>query len=409
MAFAKLRGMVDMTFHRLLIPNQILYGKDSFAEVGKLAGVLGQKALIISDPIMDKIGNVNLCEKYLQEGNIPYSKYLGVDSEPTDIHVEEALSVCKKENCDVIVAVGGGSCIDTAKAVAVIMTNGGHIRDYSGGKRAFSHQPLPLIAVPTTAGTGSEVTKVTVIIDTKNDVKMMISQPELLPAVAIVDPALTVSCPPSVTAATGVDALCHAIEAFISRRAQPVTDTLALKAIELIVGSIRKAYGNGEDLEARDNMALGSMLAGMAFSNASVTLVHGMSRPIGAMFHVPHGISNAMLLPAVLEFTKGEASDRLSTVARLILPETKELSDIEAVEELIDEIKQLCSDLQIPNLKTWGIDKEKFDLVVSKMATDALASGSPGNNPKVPTHEEIIDLYYHCYEYDFSTKRKVTK
>ncbi|MFC3884498.1 iron-containing alcohol dehydrogenase [Bacillus songklensis] len=398
-----------MTFHQLFIPNEILYGKDSFAEIGKQAKALGKKVLIISDPIMEKIGNVSICEKHLQNHDVPYAKYTGIDSEPTDIHVEDALSVCREEKCDVIVAVGGGSCIDTAKAVAVMMTNEGHIRDYSGGKKKFNEKPLPLIAVPTTAGTGSEVTKVTVIIDTKNDVKMMISQPQLLPAIAIVDPALTISCPPNVTAATGVDALCHAIEAFISRRAQPVTDTLALKAIELIVGNLRNAYANGEDVEVREGMALGSMLAGMAFSNASVTLVHGMSRPIGAMFHVPHGISNAMLLPAVLEFSKEEAIDRLSTVARHVLPETKELSEHEAVEELINEIKQLCNDLHIPNLKTWGIDKEKFDLVVSKMATDALASGSPGNNPKVPAHEEIIDLYYNCYEYDFSTNRKVAK
>lgn len=401
--------MLEMSFHQLLMPSNILYGKDSFGEIGKLAKDLGQKVLIISDPIMEKIGNVELCEKYLQEENVPYATYLGVDSEPTDIHVDEALAICREEGCDVVIAVGGGSCIDTAKAVAVLVTNSGHIRDYYGGTKAFDKKPLPLIAVPTTAGTGSEVTAVTVITDTKHDIKMMLKQPELMPAVAIVDPMLTLSCPRNVTAATGVDALCHAIEAFVSKCSQPVTDTLALKAIELITGSIRKAYETGNDIEARNNMALGSMLAGMAFSNASVTLVHGMSRPIGAMFHVPHGISNAMLLPAVLEFTKGEAIDRLSTVARLVLPETKELLDHEAVEELINEVKQLCMDLHIPNLKKWGIDKEKLDLVVSKMATDALASGSPGNNPKVPSHEEIIELYYNCYEYDFSAKQKLVK
>lgn len=398
-----------MTFHQLLMPNQVLYGEDSFAEIGKQAKVLGKKVLIISDPIMEKIGNVSLCETYLKSEAVPYEKYLGVDSEPTDIHVDEAIAICRGTNCEVIVAVGGGSCIDTAKAVAVIMTNGGHIRDYYGGKKLFAKKPLPLIVAPTTAGTGSEVTSVTVITDTKHDIKMMLKQPELLPTVAIVDPMLTISCPPSVTAATGIDALCHAMEAFISRRAQLVTDTLALRAIELIIGSLRDAYENGENLEARTNMALGSMLAGIAFSNASVTLVHGMSRPIGAMFHVPHGVSNAMLLPAVLEFTKEAASERLAKIASTVLEQTDGLSENELVDELINEIKQLCNDLRIPNLKSWGIDKGKFDLVVSKMAADAIASGSPANNPKVPTHEEIIDLYYICFEYDFSVRQQLVK
>ncbi|MDQ0245024.1 alcohol dehydrogenase class IV [Bacillus fengqiuensis] len=393
-----------MGFHQLLMPNNILYGKDSFAEIGKLAKDLGQKVLIISDPIMEKIGNVSLCEKYLQEENIPYATYLGVDSEPTDVHVDEALAICREEACDVVVAVGGGSCIDTAKAVAVLVTNGGHIRDYYGGKKVFDKKPLPLIAAPTTAGTGSEVTAVTVITDTKHDIKMMLKQPELMPVAAIVDPMLTLSCPQNVTAATGVDALCHAIEAFISKRSQPVTDTIALKAIELIVENIRKAYEDGGDIEARDKMALGSMLAGMAFSNASVTLVHGMSRPIGAMFHVPHGISNAMLLPAVLEFTKGEAQNRLAVIGRLVKPDLRDLPDEEVVEETVKEIKRLCLDLKIPNMKTWGIDRETFEKVLSKMATDAIASGSPGNNPRVPTHEEIVQLYQVCYEYDFSKK-----
>jgi alcohol dehydrogenase class IV len=390
-----------MTVHQLLMPGTILYGEGSFAEIGKQTKSLGTKALIISDPVMDQLGNVAKCEEYLVEQSIPYAKYLGVDTEPTDVHVDQALAICRAEACDVIVTVGGGSCIDTAKAVAAIITNGGHIRDYVGNKKLFTEKPLPLIAAPTTAGTGSEVTKVTVIIDTVYDVKMMISQPALLPAVAIVDPVLTLSCPRSVTAATGVDALCHAVEAYISRRAQPITDTLALQAIELIVGNLRRTYEQGDDMEAREKMALGSMLAGAAFSNASVTLVHGMSRPVGALFHVPHGVSNAMLLPAVLEFTRDSATVRLAQIGRLIKPESTGLSDAELADLTLSEIKQLCKDLNIPNMKTWGINEEKFQEVLSKMATDALASGSPGNTPRVPSHEEIVDLYNICYNYEF--------
>ncbi|MCP8967073.1 iron-containing alcohol dehydrogenase [Ectobacillus ponti] len=396
-----------MSTYQLLMPGRVLYGKDSFTEVGNVARSFGSKVLIVSDPIMEKIGNVARCEQLIHEAGLSSAKYTGVDTEPTDIHVQEALDVCRQEACDVIVAVGGGSCLDTAKAVAVLMTNGGHIRDYASNQKLFAEKALPLIAVPTTAGTGSEVTKVTVIIDTVYDVKMMLPQPELLPAAAIVDPVLTLSCPPSVTAATGVDALCHAIEAYISRRAQPVTDMFALQAIELLIGNLRKVYTDGNDLEARENMALGSMLAGVAFSNASVTLVHGMSRPIGAMFHVPHGVSNAMLLPAVLEFTKESALVRLAVIGRLIKPELQGQADADVAEAVIAEVKQLCQDLQIPNMKTWGIDKDRLEQVVEKMATDALASGSPGNNPRVPTHEEIVALYHVCYDYDFSLSNTV--
>ncbi|WP_031409073.1 iron-containing alcohol dehydrogenase [Geobacillus vulcani] len=390
--------------YELLVPNRVIYGCETFHEVGRQAKALGSKAFIVSDPVMENIGLVARCEQYLQEAGVPFAKYTRVDKEPTDVHVNEALDVCRSERCDVIIALGGGSSIDAAKAVAVMMTNEGTISDYVGNARMFTKKPVPLIAIPTTAGTGSEVTKVTVIIDTKTDVKMMISQPALLPAVAIVDPLLTVSCPPSVTAATGVDALCHAIEAYISRRAHPVTDVLALSAIEAIIGHLRRAYENGQDIEAREKMAIAAMKAGMAFSNASVTLVHGMSRPIGALFHVPHGVSNAMLLPGVLEFTKDSATERLAVIARLINPQLKDVSDAEAADALVEEVKQLCRDLHIPNMKTWGIDKAAFDKAVDKMAADALASGSPANNPRVPTHEEIVTLYHYCYDYQYNTK-----
>ncbi|BDG47645.1 1,3-propanediol dehydrogenase [Parageobacillus sp. KH3-4] len=394
--------------HQLLMPSRILYGRGAFNEIGNQARLHGNKVLIISDPVMEKLGNVAFCEEHLRKKALPFAKYTGVDTEPTDIHVKEALEVCRQERCDVIVAIGGGSSIDTAKAVAVMMTNEGTISDYVGNAKPFANKPLPLIAVPTTAGTGSEVTKVTVIIDTQTDVKMMISQPELLPAVAIVDPILTVSCPPPVTAATGIDALCHAIEAYISRRAHPVTDVLALSAIEAIMGNLRQAYKNGNDIDAREKMAIGAMVAGAAFSNASVTLVHGMSRPIGALFHVPHGVSNAMLLPGVLEFTKKSAIEKLAVISRLIKPELKNASDEEAADALILEVKQLCRDLHIPNMKTWGIEKEQFDKAVDKMAADALASGSPGNNPRVPTHEEIVQLYHVCYDYDFCSTNSIS-
>ena len=392
-------------FSEFRMPKTVFYGNDSLSKLGEQAALLGRKVLIVSDKIMTQIGVVAKCQKYLEDAGIAYACYLEVNSEPTDTYVSEALTICKEQQCDVIVAVGGGSCIDAAKAVSVVAANGGYIGDYMGGKKKIGNKPLPLIAIPTTSGTGSEVTAVTVINNTKDDVKMMIKDPAFIPEVAIVDPVLTYSTPPQVTAATGIDALCHAMEAYISRVSQPITDQFALSSIEMIVNNLRAAYQNGNDVEAREKMALASMQAGIAFSNASVTLVHGMSRPIGALFHVPHGISNAMLLPAVLEFTKESAVERLAVIGRILRPDLEALTDSELADVTVDEVKKLCNDLNIPNMKAYGLDQEKFDQVVSKMAADAITSGSPGNNPRVPSQEEIVELYHTCYNYDFTVNK----
>lgn len=395
-------------FSTFRMPKVVFYGNNALTNLGEQAAALGKKALIISDSIMEKIGNVAKCHQGLDQAGVSYANYLEVNTEPTDLHVSEALSIFQEQKCDVVVAIGGGSCLDVAKAVAVLAANGGYIGDYMGGKKPIEQPPLPFITIPTTAGTGSEVTGVTVITNTKEDIKMMIKAPEFIPDAAIVDPILTYSAPPSVTAATGIDALCHALEAYISRVSQPLTDHLALSAIELIMNNLRTAYANGQDAEAREKMAFASMQAGLAFTNASVTLVHGMLRPIGALFHVPHGISNAMLLPPVLEFSKESAIDRLAVVGRLIRPELTALTDEEVADEVVNEIKRLCNDLNIPNMKTYGIDEEKFNQVVSKMAADALASGSPNNNPRIPSHEEVVDLYHTCFDYDFTVKEAST-
>ncbi len=383
-------------------PQSIYYGSGSVSKVSDITQGLGKRALIVSDHVMAQLGHIDRVIEQLQAAGIGCVSYLGVDTEPTDVHVTEALQVLRDEDCDVIIAIGGGSCIDAAKAVAVMAVNDGYIGDYMGGKKRFANAPIPLVAVPTTAGTGSEVTSVTVITNTKDDVKMMIRQPKLVPAVAIVDAELTVSSPPKVTAATGIDALCHAIEAYISRVSHPLTDALALSAIEKITRSIRLAYADGQNLQAREEMALAAMQAGMAFSNASVCLVHGMSRPIGAVFHVPHGVSNAMLLPTVLEYSKGACTDKLAVIGHILNPEMKTPSDEEVADMVVDQVKQLCSDLQIPNMKSWGIDETAFHRVIGKMAQDAIASGSPGSNPRVPSHEEIVELYQVAYDADFT-------
>lgn len=350
---------------------------------------------------MESLNYIDECTKYLEQVNVSYTTYLDIDSEPTDVFVLEALNLLKQNNCDLMIAIGGGSCIDTAKAVALLATNGGDISEYIGNQRKAETSSIPLIAVPTTAGTGSEATDVTVITNTKDDIKMMIKQPTLLPKVALVDPDLTVTSPPNVTAATGIDALTHAIEAYISRKSHPFTDSLALSAIKQMMENIQVAYQDGSNIEAREKMSLASMQAGVAFSNASVCLVHGMSRPIGALFHVPHGISNAMLLPGVLEFTKSECLDRLAEIGRFINPSLSAVSDEYVAEQFVGKVKKLCYNLNIPNLKDWGIDRAKFLAVCRKMAKDAIASGSPANNPKIPSEEEIIELYHYCYEFNF--------
>lgn len=383
-------------------PKAIFYGRGSFESVGKEAVQRGKKALIVSDKIMEQLGNVGRCRQLLATEGVESIVYAGVNSEPTDHYVQESLDFLLAENCDIIISLGGGSCIDTAKAIAVLAKNEGYIGDYRGGQKLATQPPIPHIAIPTTAGTGSEATDVTVITNTTNDVKMMIKQPAFMPDVAIVDPLLTLSSPKPVTAATGVDALSHAIEAYLSKRAHPMTDTIALSAMKLIVENILTAYDDGENIDARESMSLGSLQAGMAFTNASVALVHGMSRPIGALFHVPHGFSNAMLLPAVLEFSKDACVERLANLGRIFKP-NHVLTDQEAADIAVESVKELCQKLRIPNLKEWGIQEETFTQAISKMAEDALDSGSPANNPRVPTKGELENLYRDCYDYQFST------
>ncbi|WP_240376234.1 iron-containing alcohol dehydrogenase [Bacillus piscicola] len=390
-----------MTDFTMLFPRHVLYGMNSFQKAGETALNYGKKALIISDPIMKDLGYLEKCQSMLEEAGLTYVEYIDVVSEPTDVYVSDALALVKEHESSVILALGGGSCLDTAKAVAVMATNSGDISDYMNNQKTATEKPLPLIAIPTTAGTGSEATDVTVITNTKNDVKMMIKQPAFMPETAIVDPILSMSSPKGTTAATGVDALTHAIEAYISKKAHPFSDQLALSAAKLIMENLQAAYDDGTNETAREQMALGAMQAGMAFSNASVCLVHGMSRPVGAVFHVPHGISNAMLLPVVLEYSQEACQDRLADLASFVFPHQTFATKEEAADYFVEKVLGLCQRLDIPNMREWGVDEEKFHDNLSKMAEDALDSGSPANNPKVPKKEEIIELYRKAYIYTY--------
>jgi alcohol dehydrogenase class IV len=398
-----------MIINQILMPEKTIYRNGAIESLGSITAQYGKRVLLISDPTMEKIGLVEKCERLLDHASLTYATYTAVYAESTDEYVREALAILQHEKCDVIVAVGGGSCIDTAKAVGIVATNGGQFADYVIGQRSYAAKSIPVIAAPTTAGSGSEVSQVTVIIDTVTHIKMMKSDPLLMPVVALVDPLLTLSCPPQVTAATGVDALCHAIESYLSVKAHPITELYSLRAAELIAQNLRKVYHDGQNIEARANLALGSMLAGMAFSNSSVTLVHGMSRPIGALFHVPHGISNAMLLPVVLEFVQYACPTKMKEIGRRINGRVSSGSAmdgnaIDGADSVVLAIKRLCRDLGITNLKSYGIDYSKFRANMVKMASDAIDSGSPANTPRLPTHAEIVELYHKAYDYDFSAQ-----
>lgn len=380
-----------------LIPPVLVTGSGSSEKVGEESRKLGvKKALIVTDQVMVKLGVLEGTKKALEQSQALFVIYDAVATEPTVDYVKEGLKMFKDSGCDFLVAVGGGSPIDTAKAIAIMATNPGSIEEYKGlGK--VPKQGAPLIAIPTTAGTGSEVTQFTIITDTQASVKMLIGSPFIMPRVALVDPLLTLSCPRGLTAAVGIDSLTHAIEAYVSIKAQPMSDIFCLSAIELISGNLRQAWANGNNIEAREKTMLGALQAGIAFSNASVALVHGMSRPIGAYFHVAHGASNAALLGAVTEFSLIGNPARYSQIAKAMGENVGGLTDLEGAQSAAKAIKRLIKDIQIPSLKDLGVDRTKLEQLAPKMAEDAIASGSPGNNPRQATKDEIIELYQEAF------------
>lgn len=379
------------------IPNAVITGSGSSKQVGEECQKLKlKKALIVTDRNQVKLGILDGVLESLQQSGVAYAIYDGVNMEPVVEYVQEGLEAFCKNGCDCLLAVGGGSPMDTAKAISVMATNEGSIEDYMGlGK--VPRKGSPVIAVPTTAGTGSEVTPFTIITDTRRDVKMLIGSPFLMPELAIVDPQLTVQLPPDVTAATGIDALTHAIEAYVSVKAQPISDLFCLAAIELIAGNLQKAWADGKNLEARENTMMGALMGGIAFSNSSVALVHGMARPIGAYFHVRHGASNAALLGTVMEFSLEGNPTRYARIAEAMGADINGLSEMEAAKRGAEAVKKLIKDIKIPSLRELGVDKEKLDQLAPKMSEDAIASGSPANNPRQASKEEIIELYKIAY------------
>lgn len=374
-----------------IAPGQIYTGEGALDMAEEKLGTLGKKALIVTDKVMVELGNAAKVETALKNQKIEYVIYSEINGEPTDTMIEGGLNLYKEEGCDFIVALGGGSPIDSMKAIGALVSNGGQISDYMG--KVITNAAPSLVAIPTTAGTGSEATQFTIITDTKNDIKMLLKGAVLMPDLAIIDPQFTMTAPPKITAATGLDALTHAAEAYTSKLAQPLSDTFALSAIKRIFQYLPIAFKDGKNVEAREQMSIAALEAGIAFNNASVTLVHGMSRPIGAMFHVAHGLSNAMLLKECFVYALDGAYDRFGELGRAINVAAETDSDQAASEKFLQAVVDICDELETPSLEEYGINKEEFFDVIDKMANDAMDSGSPSNTRKAITAEDVKEIY----------------
>ena len=376
---------------QFFIPKKIITGEDALAAAGDRIANMGKKALIVCGPNVRKMAAAEKVMEELEKRETAYAVYSDITGEPTDRMIDNGARVYLEEACDFLIGIGGGSPLDAMKAIALKAVCGGEMADYMGV--SVEAKLPPMAAVPTTAGTGSEATQFTIITDTKNDVKMLLKGESFMPDLAVVDPEFSVSAPRGVTASTGLDALTHAVEAYTSRKAQPLTDIFAVSAVRRIFQNLPEAYENGSSRNARKEMALAALEAGIAFNNACVTIVHGLSRPIGALFHVPHGTSNAILLHPCLKYVMDGAVERFAVLGREIKAAGGQDDDKSAAEKFIEEVRKLCRKCGIGSPDCYGIEKEAFLEAVPKMAEDAVASGSPANTRKKIQKEDIIKIY----------------
>ncbi len=375
------------------MPKKVISGDHALAGAGEELKSLGKKAFIVTGKHVRKLDFFQTLLDTLEKVEVGYTIFDGILGEPTDEMIEEGIQVYQESGCDFLIGIGGGSPLDSIKAIGAMAILGGNISDYMG--KFIDVKLPPMVAIPTTAGTGSETTKFTIITDSKNDIKMLLKGNHFVPDLAILDGEATITSPKSITAATGLDALTHAVESYTSKMAQPLTDTVAMSAVKRIFQYLPLAYQDGSNREARSEMAIAAFEAGVAINNASVTIVHGMSRPIGALFHVPHGISNAMLLPSCMAFAVDGAREKFAQLGRAIGIEEKD--DVKASNLFIEKLADLCKICEIPTPLQYGIGKEEFFQRIDKMATDALASGSPQNTIKEVRKEDIVELYENLY------------
>lgn len=383
------------------LPTRIEYGVGKASQlIDEVKGLNSKRPLIVTGKVTVKSEVVKRIKEQLKQSNLEFEVFSDVESNPRDTTIEKAVDLAKKHEADLIIAVGGGSSMDAAKCAGMLVTNGGRMHDYFGvGK--IKKRALPLITIPTTAGTGSEVSIWAVVTDTRKEkhVKQFLGSPLICPTVALVDPLLTVSLPPHLTAYTGVDALSHAIEGYVCLVAEPIADTIALFAIRLITNSVVPATLNGESLEARDDMMLGSLMAGITLGNTDCGAMHCLGHAIGGLYDIHHGLAMAIFMPYVMEYNLGACPEKFVEIAKAMGENVNGLSLMEAARKSIDGVISLLRMLRIPTLKDVGIEEQDFE----EIAKMALADETSLANPRKMTLEGMVEILRDAYRDKFGT------
>lgn len=375
-----------------ILPTKIRYGRGMISALGDELLLAGSKRImIITDRGLVNTGLVDKLIEIIKDMKMNVFVFDDIEANPKDYNVKAGAQMAKDNLIDTIIAFGGGSPIDAAKGVAVLAKQGGEIKDYSGfGK--ISGNCLPLITIPTTSGTGSEVTFSSVITDTKSMYKFTIKSVHIAARTAIIDPELTISVPPMITASTGIDALTHAIEGYTAKCTEPIAEAMGLYAVEYIVNNIVKAVKNGNDIEARDNMMMGSLLAGLSFSHADVASVHCMAEALGSLYDAPHGMCNSILLPYVMEYNLSTTVSKYARIARVM--GIKEEDNYNAAVKGIKRIKEISKEIGLPGIRSLNINPEEFSL----LAEMSEKNGSNSSNPRKITKKEYLELFQKAYD-----------
>lgn len=382
-----------MTSFSFELPTRIEYGVGIVSKLAdELKSMGAKRVVIITDKGILNAGIADEIINLLTSSNIQFDIFHEVDPNPKDYNVEAGTDVVRKFNAQAIIALGGGSSIDCAKAIGVLAAHGGNSIKAYEGKTSVKKEILPLITIPTTSGTGSEVTFSSVINDTKNNYKMTIKSPLIAAKVALIDPKLTATMPPLVTASTGIDALTHAIEAYTAKAAEPISDAVALYAIEMISKYIKTAVFNGNDIEARSGMLMGSLLAGIAFSHSDVAAVHCIAESLGGVYDAPHGICNSILLPYVMEYNMEYSKERYARVAGAMGVQYKTID--EGAELAVEKVKQLVKEISLPSFKSLGIKVEDFDKIAEMSAKNI----STESNPRPMSKADYITVLNNAYK-----------
>lgn len=385
-----------MRYYDFLNPSVNFMGPGCVKVLGERCKILNmKKPLIVTDKYLAELENGPVAQSVasLKENGVDYVIFTGVEANPKVQNCYDGLDMYKAQGCDSIITVGGGSAHDCGKGIGIAATHDGNLVDYAGIETLDNPLP-PLIAVNTTAGTASEVTRHCVLTNLETKLKFVIVSWRNVPLVSINDPMLMLGIPAGLTAATGMDALTHAIESYVSVDANPVTDAVAMQAIKLCASNLRQAVANGQNVKARENMAYASLLAGMAFNNGNLGYVHAMAHQLGGQYDMPHGVANAMLLPVVEEYNIISNPQRFADIAQFMGENIEGLSVMDAAYKAIDAMRRLAKDVGIPSsLKEMGVKEEDFEL----MAINALNDGNAGSNPRKGNKQDIINLFKKAY------------